>query len=237
MMSGSGRKLVEVALVVVTAAIFDPAAVDACEFGADVPQAIQEATCPITIRGSGNAETATYRWEVTREAAAMIGMVSATEDGAFASEAFRAATRDIQYEAALGVVESLEQVMERLWANQGDRFERPEFLFPGLLVYYGAENIATAWLSPDDGEAAMLFYTNPLLRMRSTDARGSTDARWVLRESEGNLYATVQGSNLLLSVVVRRSWRRPRACDRHPATGGHVRGWDSGSPVRRGGAA
>ena len=27
-----------------------------------------------------------------------------------------------------------------------------------------------------------------------------TDARWVLRESEGNRYATVQGSNLLLSV-------------------------------------
>ena len=202
-MSGFSRKLVEVTLVVVAAAIFGPVAVDACEFGAEVPQAIQEATCSITIRASGNAEAATFRWEVTREAAAMIGMVSAAEDGAVASEAFRAETRDIPYEVALGVVESLEEVMELLWAIHGDRFEEPEFLFPGLLVYYGSENIASAWLSPDDGEAAMLFYTNPLLRMRASDrddAGGSTDARWVLRESEGNLYATVQGSNLLLSV-------------------------------------
>ena len=49
-MSGFSRKLVEVTLVVVAAAIFGPVAVDACEFGAEVPQAIQEATCSITIR-------------------------------------------------------------------------------------------------------------------------------------------------------------------------------------------
>ena len=38
---------------------------------------------------------------------------------------------------------------------------------------------------------------------RTDDARpvSGTDARWVLRESEGNLYATVQGSNFLLSVL------------------------------------
>ena len=173
-MSGFSRKLVEVTLVVVATAIFGPVAVDACEFGAEVPQAIQEATCSITIRASGNAEAATFRWEVTREAAAMIGMVSAAEDGAVASEAFRAETRDIPYEVALGVVESLEEVMELLWAIHGDRFEEPEFLFPGLLVYYGSENIASAWLSPDDGEAAMLFYTNPLLRMRASPRGGSS---------------------------------------------------------------
>ena len=166
MMNGSGRKLLTVVLIVVATAIFGAATAGACELGADIPQAIQEATCPITIRATGDAQTATYRWEVTQQTAAMIGMVSAVEDGAIASEAFSAATRDIPYEVALGVVESLEEVMELLWAVQGDRFEDPEFLFPGLLVYFGDENIASAWLSPDNGEAAMLFYTNPLLRMR-----------------------------------------------------------------------
>ena len=130
-MSGFSRKLVEVTLVVVATAIFGPVAVDACEFGAEVPQAIQEATCSITIRASGNAEAATFRWEVTREAAAMIGMVSAAEDGVVASEAFRAETRDIPYEVALGVVESLEEVMELLWAIHGDRFEETGVPIPG----------------------------------------------------------------------------------------------------------
>ena len=153
-------------LGVAVVAIARPAV--ACEFGAGVPAAIQEATCQITVRASGDPETGTYRWEVTREAAAMIGVVQVADDGAFASEAFRATVRDIPYEVALGVVESLEEVMELLWAMQRGRFEGPptDALFPGLRVFYDGENIGSAWLDTDDGEAAMLFYTNPLLRMR-----------------------------------------------------------------------
>ena len=166
-MTSKAGTLAAVALVAAVAAILSPAAA-ACEFGAGVPAAIQEATCQITIRANGDPETGTYRWEITREAAAMIGMVQVAEDGAFASEAFRAAARDIPHEVALGVVESLEGVMELLWAMQGDRFEGPpaDAFFPGLRVFYDGENIASAWLDTDDGAAAMLFYTNPLLRMR-----------------------------------------------------------------------
>ena len=160
-------KLAAAALVGTATAIVSPSAAT-CEFGAGIPAALREATCEITIRASGDPETGTYRWEVTREAAAMIGMVQVAEDGAFASEAFRAAARDIPHDVALGVVESLEEVMELLWAIQGDRFEGPpaDALFPGLRVFYDGENIASAWLDTDGGEAAMLFYTNPLLRMR-----------------------------------------------------------------------
>ena len=122
-MTSKAGKLAAAVLLAVVAAMAQPAAV--CEFGAGVPVVVQEATCQITIRASGEPQTGTYRWEVTREAAAMIGVVQVAEDGAFASEAFRAAARDIPHEVALGVVESLEEVMELLWAMQGDRFEGP----------------------------------------------------------------------------------------------------------------
>ena len=164
MTSKAGSLTVAVLVAVVAIA----RAAVACEFGTAVPASIQEATCQITVRASGDPETGTYRWEVTREAAAMIGMVQVAEDDTFASEAFLAAARDIPYEVALGVVESLEDVMELLWVMQGDRFEGPpaDALFPGLRVFYDGENIASAWLDTDDGEAAMLFYRNPLLRVR-----------------------------------------------------------------------
>ena len=138
-MTSKAGKLAAAVLLAVVAAMAQPAA--ACEFGAGVPVVIQEATCQI-IRASGEPQTGTYRWEVTREAAAIIGMVQVAEDGAFASEAFRAAARDIPHEVALGVVESLEEVMELLWAMQGDRFEGPptDALFPGLRVIYGSAN-------------------------------------------------------------------------------------------------
>ena len=148
--------------------LYLPAGAQPCTFGAGVPNAVQDATCSITVRASGNPVTATYEWHVTVEAAALIGMVAVVEEDAVASAAFLAAAREIPYTTAVDAVAALEDTMELLWELQGHLFTEPPpgFLWPGMLIHYDGENIASVWLDTDDGEAAMMFYANPLLRMR-----------------------------------------------------------------------
>ena len=101
----------------------------------------------------------------------------------------------------LGIANSFHGMSSEVSTLTGGPFE-----CAGLLAVYVTARHGGSPPETSRGAAVALYRVatraESAPRRERTDAGPvtGTDARWVLRESEGNRYATVQGSNLLLSV-------------------------------------
>lgn len=102
----------------------------------------------------------------------------------------------------LGIANTFHVMSSEVSTLTGGPFECAELLAVYITARHGGSSPETS-----RGAAVALYRiatrAESAPRRERTDAGTATgtDARWVLRESEGNRYATVQGSNLLLSVL------------------------------------